>query len=59
MKNTEKKYKGREKKEKDSEVNDDLDSFIEKRKIQNDALKKIMGMDVESLTTKTKKEKTK
>lgn len=46
MEQAKKNKKPREKTTADLDEQDDLDSFIEKRKIQNEALKKIVGMDL-------------
>jgi len=43
----------------DKEDLEDLDRFIEKRKIQNEALKKIAGMKIDSMEKRQKKRKDK
>jgi len=59
MEQSKKKNKPREKSKPDQNDQDELDSFIEKRKIQNEALKKIVGMNAASLDEKAKKRKDK
>ena len=57
MGQTEKKNKTREKVETEPDGQDDLDTFIEKRKIQNDALKKIVDMSLKPALRKSEKSK--